>query len=51
LRTPQIVTYGRRLPSGLREAIWTSSALPILRSSSAVHAVIGKPPWHSQKTT
>src|SRR5947209_12669632 len=43
-RTTQIVTGFRRLPSRLMDAISSSSAAPILLSSSLVHAVIDAPP-------
>jgi hypothetical protein len=42
--TTQIVTKGRRLPSGRRDATASSSALPIDESSSFVHKVIDGSP-------
>jgi len=39
-RTVQIVTNGRRLPLGRRDAIWSSVARPMVASSSAVQALI-----------
>ena len=38
--TAQIVTYGRRLPSGRREAIRSSTASPTFASSSPDQVVI-----------
>ena len=40
MRTTQIVTYGRTVPSGRSDAICSSFASPILASSSVFHPVI-----------
>jgi len=44
-RTTQIVTKGRRVPSGRRDAMASSSASPMMASSSLVHEVIDASPF------
>ena len=50
-RTTQIVTGFRNVPSRRTDAICSSSALPILSSSSLVHVVIGASPFVIDKAS
>jgi hypothetical protein len=50
-RTTQIVTKGRSEPSGRRDAISSSSALPILSSSSAFQAETMHAPFPVSRPT